>query len=206
MNMKKLVVAAASLAAAASANAVVTLSGGTYISFAAYNGIPATQTGPQSSGMMDALLSGEVLDRYTATFLGKEAAHINQFWVNGSLVFNNLAAVPSTYGPFVAGTPLDFRFKDTNDGSEVNNGGNLLAFASYVVLGTQDQAGAFTPYTKGGEFDFVLGFNDGYKVDADYDDLVVGFKVAAIPEPETYALMLAGLGVMGFVARRRRAN
>jgi hypothetical protein len=28
---------------------------------------------------------------------------------------------------------------------------------------------------------------------------------APIPEPETYALMLAGLGVMGFVARRRRA-
>jgi hypothetical protein len=28
--------------------------------------------------------------------------------------------------------------------------------------------------------------------------------VAVIPEPETYALMLAGLGVLGFVARRRR--
>lgn len=29
--------------------------------------------------------------------------------------------------------------------------------------------------------------------------------VTAVPEPETYALMLAGLGVLGFVARRRRA-
>jgi len=29
--------------------------------------------------------------------------------------------------------------------------------------------------------------------------------VAAVPEPEQYALLLAGLGVIGFVARRRRA-
>lgn len=30
------------------------------------------------------------------------------------------------------------------------------------------------------------------------------FSVTAVPEPETYALMLAGLGVLGFVARRRK--
>jgi hypothetical protein len=30
--------------------------------------------------------------------------------------------------------------------------------------------------------------------------------VPAIPEPETYALMLAGLGIVGFMARRRRAT
>lgn len=29
--------------------------------------------------------------------------------------------------------------------------------------------------------------------------------VAAVPEPETYGMLLAGLGVIGFVARRRRA-
>jgi hypothetical protein len=30
-----------------------------------------------------------------------------------------------------------------------------------------------------------------------------GNVVAAVPEPETYAMMLAGLGVMGFMVRRR---
>ena len=33
-----------------------------------------------------------------------------------------------------------------------------------------------------------------------------GLDVAAVPEPETYALMLAGLGAIGFVARRRTAR
>lgn len=33
---------------------------------------------------------------------------------------------------------------------------------------------------------------------------IQAFGVAAIPEPETYALMLAGLGLVGFMAKRRR--
>jgi hypothetical protein len=32
----------------------------------------------------------------------------------------------------------------------------------------------------------------------------VGAITAAVPEPETYALMLAGIGMMGFMAKRRR--
>lgn len=34
----------------------------------------------------------------------------------------------------------------------------------------------------------------------------VTFGVAAVPEPETYALMLAGLGLVGFAARRRKTS
>jgi len=28
--------------------------------------------------------------------------------------------------------------------------------------------------------------------------------ISAIPEPETYAMLLAGLGLLGFIARRRK--
>jgi hypothetical protein len=30
--------------------------------------------------------------------------------------------------------------------------------------------------------------------------------MAAVPEPESYAMMLAGLGMIGFAARRRNAQ
>ena len=30
------------------------------------------------------------------------------------------------------------------------------------------------------------------------------FAVNAVPEPETYAMLLAGVGLLGFVARRRK--
>jgi hypothetical protein len=33
---------------------------------------------------------------------------------------------------------------------------------------------------------------------------VARFSITAVPEPETYAMMLAGLGLMGFVARRTK--
>jgi len=44
----------------------------------------------------------------------------------------------------------------------------------------------------------VLGANGGsYSAD---------LNVAAVPEPETYAMLLGGLGLVGFVARRRKAT
>ncbi|MDP1659273.1 MAG: FxDxF family PEP-CTERM protein [Methylotenera sp.] len=33
-----------------------------------------------------------------------------------------------------------------------------------------------------------------------------GVSVAAVPEPETYAMLLAGLGLIGFAARRRKVQ
>jgi len=38
---------------------------------------------------------------------------------------------------------------------------------------------------------------------ATYQDLVMAVPTTAVPEPETYALLLGGLGIVGLVARRR---
>ncbi len=56
----------------------------------------------------------------------------------------------------------------------------------------------FNP-TAPGEYSFSLAAYNGLTfVDS------VTINVTAVPEPSTYALMLAGLGVVGFVARRRQ--
>ena len=46
----------------------------------------------------------------------------------------------------------------------------------------------------------VLFFNDGTSAST------FTATVGAVPEPETYAMMLAGLGLVGLVARRRKEN
>ena len=68
------------------------------------------------------------------------------------------------------------------------------------------------------DFTITASSFDGYvphlKVDWDGSannyDLVsvdmVGAPTPPVPEPETYAMLLAGLGAMGFVARRRQAQ
>ena len=48
--------------------------------------------------------------------------------------------------------------------------------------------------------EFLTGLNDTQKT----GDLLSQTIPTAVPEPETYALMMAGLGAMGFVARPRK--
>jgi len=49
---------------------------------------------------------------------------------------------------------------------------------------------------------FLTGANATDKTGSLLSQAIPG--IPAIPEPETYAMMLAGLGLLGFVARRRR--
>lgn len=67
--------------------------------------------------------------------------------------------------------------------------------------GRQDRVIAFQD---GVTTNWLFAYEDG--TDWDYNDMAVKVEsiTAAIPEPETYALMLAGLGAVGYMSRRRK--
>ena len=52
----------------------------------------------------------------------------------------------------------------------------------------------------------LLLFNDAFSGDGDFDDMVVRVTISSVPEPEALAMLLAGLGVVTAVVRRRRSK
>ena len=203
--MKKLLSALALATLALGVQAQVTYSGGTDVtSILGYDpsGPAATLASP---GGIDNATITTTAGSLTATFLGFEAGDFTTFGF-GPGTLGNHGPLGATISGFVSAGSLPFTFADLTMGTSVGNGGNPgSSFTSYAVLGSF-AGGVFTPFTLGGLYDLVIAFNDGARVDGDYDDMVVGLSVTPVPEPETYALMLAGLGAIGFVATRRRRN
>jgi hypothetical protein len=144
----------------------------------------------------------------TFTYLGKEAGHSNSFTYdylgdNESLYTATTSRGSSFWVSVSVEGYLELKFTDVTVS-------NTNAFSGYAESNPNNDRFGFLDVSEidfgdgAGEYDYLILFNDVYP-DADFNDMVVGVKaVQAIPEPETYALMLAGLGVVGFMARRRR--
>lgn len=78
-----------------------------------------------------------------------------------------------------------------------------LQDSSFAIIGSDsspDTGFSFSDLASGNYALNVLGYADG----SSGGFYAGGFIATAVPEPSAYALMLAGLGVVGFVAARRR--
>ena len=140
---------------------------------------------------------------FAVTFLGKEASFVNFFVSEGTSVAgsaNNIATVGQTFFFDVAAGVIDFGFRGplvTALNTDINN--QRIAYitndGSYIDANTNN------PYS------FLIGFNDGNRVDGDYDDYVVGVSaVSAVPVPAALPLMASALGAFGIARRRNKAK
>ena len=126
------------------------------------------------------------------TFVGKEAGNTNAFGLGlvdsaGNRLLLNTNAPGSFVSSSVLAGAFSFYFYDVTTMALITN----PSFAIGVAQGVDKTKALFV-------------FNDNGSKDGDYDDMVV--SVTAVPEVETYAMMLAGLGLMGTIARRRNKS
>jgi hypothetical protein len=123
---------------------------------------------------------------------------------------------PMKHGLFDAGGNLTMASFTVTAGEIWDAGSEAFdpANAAFVVGGNNDLR---TPQKSVVAFNFaeLAAFNGmttaaGYTLDsqlrASDEILRFRFEVQAIPEPETYAMMLAGLAAVGWMARRRRTD
>jgi len=146
----------------------------------------------------------------TANWGAHDPVEIGAFVVSGSFAdyfLFNLSPAATVTSTAVANNNLNFlniaqgQYSLWNDGGDGVGGAVDTLMAQFSFNGTTGSTFNSVVLPSGGYF---------YKIEGNANGLAGGLYVltstlAPVPEPETYAMLLAGLGVIGFIARRRRA-
>ena len=126
----------------------------------------------------------------TFKLVGVEAGFNNAFVMGAERLDNRTGAVSNLGDSFsfnnLSTGVLNFGFLVNGAGSLRSNGHS----ATGIVL-SQDYQSA------------LVFFNDRFG-DRDFDDMIVEVTITAVPEPEFGAMLVAGLGLLSLMARRRQ--
>jgi hypothetical protein len=175
--------------------ATLSVKGGTAVSMSSFENISTDFYASEKSGDPKKYDVGATLkllgkSNVTFEFMGKEAAYTNVLFVFDKAVYNNNVSKGTSVTFYnVKAGKLDFGFQSNSHGTIYENDSSAIAF---MTNKTDTSALAL--------------FNDAYSKDKDFDDMGVKISVSAVPEPESYALLLAGLGLIGSVVNRRKKN
>jgi hypothetical protein len=150
-------------------------------------------------GLYDFRMLGEFTDDWNINEIGWYELGNTQ---NRHTIFGASAAVGATAQVFIP-TNFGFYYLNTSGNGEIfytqsqfNTVGNKQQFAAlqrgeYTLLGVEDIfSNVLTPTWQPGTADY------------DYNDVMFGFRAAAVPEPTT--LLLFGMGLAGVAIQRRR--
>ncbi|HTZ00484.1 MAG TPA: PEP-CTERM sorting domain-containing protein [Rhodocyclaceae bacterium] len=201
---------------------VVSASGLHTTSFGSTDSFSATY--PAFAGIADLSFDFGTLDvvggkgTVTYTYLGSGAGYGNNFEVDGATVFSNHGAtiVGATFSAGVSTGLLDFGFLTPSPTSYSSHSSYLVTDATVVgdlattaaCPGANCRQGVFgivaDPRLAKGSYQYLLIYNDPVTSgDHDYNDMVVGVNFTpAVPEPGSYAMIVAGLGLLSAVCRR----
>jgi hypothetical protein len=109
---------------------------------------------------------------------------------------------------FNCGTFTHALINPTNFGFFFKPSPNEPTYYSLDQLNLGVRKDRFIGFQDGTTTNWLFAYEDGR--DWDYNDMAVKVEsitaVTAVPEPETYALMVAGLAAVGFMSRRRKRH
>lgn len=154
--------------------------------------------GPTTNDTVDIIGQGGLFD-----FLPGNGSYVD---LDGS---KYSSGVLRNFVDLIAGTPYSLSFwlagnqrGDVDDWVNVHFGGVNQTFQLKSSDPFTQFSLLFTPSADG---NYSFGFLTTTSND-NVGALLDNVSVTAVPEPETYALMLAGLGLIGFSARRRKTQ